>query len=149
VIVAEQQGHRRLGQEEHPDRSRNDQGEHGAPPPGQPGQEGGPVTRRPPLGQVRRDHRHDRDGHDAVGHLHERVGVRVGGDGVGPRGRAGQKDDDEDRYLVGDHETEGPSAEPYDGAERRIAQVPVPPQAAQVGGAQTRDQRHALEDDAQ
>jgi hypothetical protein len=132
VPVAEQQGHGRLGQEEHPDGGRDDEGEHGAPPPVASGPGRRPLAGGPPFGQVGRHHRHDGDGHDAVGHLQEGVGVGVRGDRVGARGRAGQEGDDEHRDLVGHHEAEGPSAEADDRAQRGVVQVPVPPQALRL-----------------
>ena len=104
---------------------------------------------RPALGEVGRDHRHHRDRDDAVGQLEEGVGVGVRRDRVGPGHAAGQHGDDEERHLVGHHEAEGPAAQPGDGPQRLVARVPVPAQQAEIGPAQARHERHALEHHAE
>ena len=81
--VAEEKGHGGFGQQEQADRGRDDEGQHGRQPAREAGQEGGVLAGGPTLGQVGRDHRHDGDGDDPVGHLQEGVGVGVGGDRVG------------------------------------------------------------------
>ena len=147
VPVAEQQGHGGLGQEQHADRRRDDEGEDGPQAARHASQERGLLPGRPPLGQVGRDDRHHGHRHDAVGQLEEGVGVGVRRHRVGPGHAAGQDGDDEEGDLVGQHEAERPPAQAGHGAQRVVAGVPVPAQQPEVGAAQARDERHALEDD--
>ena len=86
---------------------------------------------------------------DAVGQLEEGVGVGVRRDRVGPGDAAGQHGDDEEGDLVGHHEAEGPAAQAGDGPQRLVARVPVPAQEAEVGPAQARHERDALEHHAE
>ncbi len=149
VPEPEQQRDEGAGQEEHPDGRGDDQRQDGAQAARHPVQEGLALPGRPAVGQVGGDHRHDRDRDHAVGELHEGVGVDVGRDRVGPRDAAGQHGDDEEGDLVRHHEAEGPAAQAGHGGQRLVAGVPVPAQEAEVGAAQARDQRDALEHDAE
>ena len=114
------------------DRGRDDEGQHGPQPSGEPGQEGGALSGGPALRQVGRHHRHDGDGDDPVGHLQEGVGVGVGGDRVRAPGGAGEEDDHELGDLIGQHEAERPSAEADHGAQGGVVEVPVPAQPARA-----------------
>ena len=119
--------------------------EHGAQTAYHAAQEGTLLPGGPALGQVRRDDRHDGDRDDAVGQLEEGVGVGVGRHGVRPGHAAGQDGDDEQRHLVGQHEAERPPTQARHGAQRLVPRIPAPAQQSEVGAAQARDERHALE----
>ena len=138
-----------LAKQQHADRRRDDEREDGAEAPRHAFQERGLVPGGPLLRQVGRHHRHHGDGDDAIGQLEEGVGVGVRRHRVGAGHAAGQDRDDEERDLVGQHEPEGPPAQAGHGAQRLVAWVPTPAQQAEVGAAEARDQRHALEHDAE
>ena len=148
VPVPEEERHGGLGQEQQAQGGGDDEGQHGAQPSREAGQEGGALPGGPPFSQVRSHHRHDGHRHDPVGHLQEGVGIGVGGDRVGPLGGAGEEDDHELSHLVGHHEAEGPSAEADHRAQRGVMEVPVPADGPERRRPQAGDQRQALKYDA-